>query len=203
MRRRRSVLAVLVAVSLTLVVIVAAQGVGRTRVRVAYDREAAVAYADAWALKANPRYWSSPDNDCANFVSQCLAAGGLRPTRDAGVEWHANGTEFPAIAWVNCAEQRHVLMMTGASHTRYIARCARAEPRGWAAGDVVHLGNTVAGNTEWQHVIIGVGKKQGVWVYDSHTAAHRRQPLSVWYPAHYSLIRYCRIADAVTYTRDE
>jgi hypothetical protein len=70
-------------------------------------------------------------------------------------------------------------------------------------GDVVYLGNTVEGRTEWQHVIICVGKKSGEWVYDSHTTAYLREPLEVWYPEHFSLIRYCHIADAVSYAEGE
>ena len=58
---------------------------------------------------------------------------------------------------------------------------------------------TVDGAREWQHVIICVGKAGGEWVYDSHTVAHRRRPLAVWYPAHFSLIRYCHIAGSVAY----
>ena len=45
-----------------------------------------------------------------------------------------------------------------AAHTRYIARTTGAGPSDWAAGDIVYLGNTVAGKPEWQHVIICVGK---------------------------------------------
>lgn len=198
-RRRRSALAVLVAVALALVVIVAAQGAGRKPVRVEYDRRAAVAYADAWALKVNPEYWSSPDNDCANFVSQCLAAGGLRPTSDAGREWRSNGTEFPTVAWVNCGAQKRALSARSAAHSRYIARATRTLPPGWAAGDVVYLGNVVEGNLEWQHVIICAGRRGGEWVYDSHTAARRHAALDRWYPAHFSEARFCRIADVVTY----
>ena len=104
------------------------QSGGRGRVRVNYDRRAAVAYADAWALKGNPEYWSSPDNDCANFVSQCLAAGGLRPTYDAGREWRSNGTEFPTVAWVNCGAQRRALSARSAGHSRYVARSSRTLP---------------------------------------------------------------------------
>ena len=112
-----------------LIVIVAAQGGGRERDRVTYDRRAAADYADAWALKDNPEYWASPDNDCANFVSQCLAAGGLRPTYDDGREWRSNGTEFPTIAWVNCGAQMRALSAGAAGHSRYIARvAARAAP---------------------------------------------------------------------------
>jgi hypothetical protein len=201
-RRRRSALAVLVAVALALLVIVAAQGAGRKSARVTYDREAATDYADAWALKTNPEYWSSPDNDCANFVSQCLAAGGLRPTYDDGLEWRSNGTEFPTVAWVNCGAQKRALSTGAAGHSRYISRATRALPAGWAAGDIVYLGNLVDGAVEWQHVIICAGRRGGEWVYDSHTTAYRRDTLDRWYPAHFTEVRYCRIAGVVNYTEE-
>ncbi len=198
-RRRRSALAVFVAVALALIVIVAAQGGGLRPVRVTYDRRAAAAYADSWALRVNPEYWSSEDNDCANFVSQCLVVGGLRPLRGPGLEWHANGTEFPTVAWVNCGAQKRALSVRSDDHSVSIAGSTRTRPARWGAGDVVYLGNRVDGKLEWQHVIICVGKKGGQWLYDSHTTAYRRQPLTVWYPEHFSEIRYCRIANVVTY----
>ena len=198
-RRRRSALAIFVAVALALIVIVTAQGGAGERTSVTYDRQAAAAYADAWALKVNPEYWSSPDNDCANFVSQCLAAGGLRPTYEAGREWRSNGTEFPTVAWVNCGAQKRALSARARGRSRYIARTTRTLPPGWAAGDIVYLGNVVEGNVEWQHVIICAGRRGGEWVYDSHTAARRHAALDRWYPAHFSEVRFCRIADVVTY----
>lgn len=199
-RRRRSALAVLVAAALALLVIVTAHGASPKTVRVRYDHTAAVAYADAWALKTNPRYWSSPDNDCANFVSQCLAAGGLRPTWDAGLEWHADGVEFPSVAWVNCGAQKRALSTRGGTHTRYISRTTRRQPPGWSRGDIVYLGNVVDGAVEWQHVIFCSGRRGGEWVYDSHTAARRRVALGHWYPKHFTEVRFCRIADVVQYT---
>jgi hypothetical protein len=170
---------------------------------VTYDRGAAVAYADAWALKVNPEYWSSPDNDCANFVSQCLAAGGLRPTYAAGREWRSNGTEFPTVAWVNCGAQKRALSARGPSHSPYIVRATRSVPRRWARGDVVYLGNVVDGRVEWQHVIVCAGRRGGDWVYDSHTAAHRRVQLGRWYPEHFTEVRFCRIADVVSYAAEQ
>ncbi len=201
-RRRQSAVAVLVAVALALVVIAMAQGAGRDDERVTYDRRAAAAYADRWALKVNPGYWSSDDSDCANFVSQCLAAGGLRPTYDDGREWRASGTAFPTVAWVNCGAQKRALSTRSPSHSRYIARATRTLPPGWAKGDIVYLGNVVDGAVEWQHVIICVGRRGGEWVYDSHTAARRRDTLDHWYPEHFSEVRYCHLADVVTYVRD-
>jgi hypothetical protein len=118
---------------------------------------------------------------------------------DPGREWHANGTDFPTIAWVNCGAQKRSLSACDEAHARYIARTSPTLPRDWAAGDVVYSGNTAEGKTEWQHVIICVGRRGGEWVYDSHTTAYRREPLDAWYPEHFSLIRYCHITDAVSY----
>ena len=45
-----------------------------------YNRQAAASYAYTYALSYNPDYyfWKDANNtDCANFASQCLAAGGL------------------------------------------------------------------------------------------------------------------------------
>jgi hypothetical protein len=44
-----------------------------------YDPPAAVNYAEVWWDDRNPNYhdYSSSGGDCANFVSQCLIAGGL------------------------------------------------------------------------------------------------------------------------------
>ena len=175
-------------------------GGGAGRDVVTYDRSAAAAYADTWALSNNPAIWHSDTSDCANFVSQCVQAGGLRPLADPGLEWHDNGAEFPAVSWVNCGAQLTTFTTGTASHTAYIAETSDTLPFDWAAGDIVYLGNVVKGKTEWQHVIICVGKKGGRWVYDSHTEPHRRQPLSRFYPGHdLALIRFCHLADRVEY----
>lgn len=42
----------------------------------AYDRNAATSYADQWALSRNWFWYPIYGNDCTNFVSQALAAGG-------------------------------------------------------------------------------------------------------------------------------
>jgi hypothetical protein len=197
-RRRRSAVVLAALVVLTAVLVASGTSGGRDRVR--YDRAAAAAYADHWALTTNPAYWSSADSDCANFVSQCVRAGGLRPLRSSGGDWHANGVEFPSVAWVNVGGQMAAWSVRSrGSSAPYIANSSRRLPRNWAAGDVVYLGNTVDGAPEWQHVIICVGRAGGEWVYDSHTVAYRHRPLAVWYPAHFSLIRYCHLTGAEAY----
>ena len=44
-----------------------------------YDRANAIAYAQKWYNSRNPQYYSYT-SDCANFVSQCLLAGGIYMT---------------------------------------------------------------------------------------------------------------------------
>jgi hypothetical protein len=86
--------------------------------------------------------------------------------------------------------------------TAVVIRATRTRPALWSAGDIVYLGNRVDGTVEWQHVIICAGRKGGEWVYGGHTAAHRRVSLERWYPAPFSEIRFCRIADRVRHTAD-
>ncbi len=197
-RRRRSLLAVLLLAALALALVIAGTSGGRDRVT--YNRAAAVAYADKWALSANPNFWSSADRDCANYVSQCVSAGGLRPFGAPGVAWRSNGCGAPALAWVNCGRQKRAWSGRSDGHSpAYIVKAMGSLPRNWELGDVVYLGNLVRGAPVWQHVIICTGKVHGQWVYDSHTAAYFHQLLSTWFPEHFALIRYCHLADAVTY----
>ena len=51
-----------------------------------YNPSAAVNYARQWAYSRNPSYhdYSGEGGDCANFVSQCLIAGGLGISNCAG-----------------------------------------------------------------------------------------------------------------------
>jgi hypothetical protein len=197
-RRRRSLLVVVLLVMAVLAAVLVARG-SHAAVTVTYDRAAAVRYADAWALRHNPAYWSSQTDDCADFVSQCVAAGGLRALDGPDGGWHANGTGFPTVAWVNCGRQQGLWSTAAADHTPYIVQRSAHLPAGWRRGDVVYLGARVQGRPVWQHVVICAGKRHGHWVYDSHTTAHRHVTMGHFYPAHFSLICYCRIADRVVF----
>jgi hypothetical protein len=49
-----------------------------------YSRGKANEYAEEWYNKKNKMYYYYRSGDCANFVSQCLVAGGLSMTE----EWY-------------------------------------------------------------------------------------------------------------------
>jgi Putative amidase domain len=199
-RRRRRLLVVAAVLGVAAIGVTVAHGERGGGGRVVFDRAAVAAYADRWALSHNPAYWRSPNRDCANFVSQCVAAGGFGPADGPTGDWRDGGRTSPSVAWVNCQAQWLVWSRpTAEASSPYIESTTTTMPADWAVGDVVYLGDTTNGAPEWQHVIICVGKRGGQWVYDSHTVAHRRQPLATWYPTHFSLIRYCHLADGVSY----
>ena len=62
-----------------------------------YNRNKAVAYATRWSHGHNfPAYEYLKDGDCANFVSQCLFAGGLAKM---SAKWHSYRKGYGKIAW--------------------------------------------------------------------------------------------------------
>lgn len=69
--------------------------------KVAYDRQAAAAYAKKWAHARNPSYYNfdTLGGDCTNFASQCLLAGGavMNYTKDVG--WYYSSLRNRAAAW--------------------------------------------------------------------------------------------------------
>ncbi|WP_108671885.1 amidase domain-containing protein [Peribacillus acanthi] len=73
---------------------IVADDVRSNRVPFIYDRMKAVQYAERWWDSRNPRYQSFKDN-CTNYISQCLRAGGApmwgNPTRAKGF-WYTGST---------------------------------------------------------------------------------------------------------------
>jgi len=63
-----------------------------------YDRNAAVQYALRYALTPNPDFKYFEDNDCSNFISQCLRAGGAKNEYNTTHPWwYDNGQA--SICW--------------------------------------------------------------------------------------------------------
>ena len=73
-----------------------------------YNRDAAILYAQKWANSFNPQYPNFEkigveNSDCANFVSQCLFAGGLAmkkgTTRNDYDEWYYESMYNHSGSW--------------------------------------------------------------------------------------------------------
>lgn len=98
-----------------------------------YDRNAAVAYANLWWDGYNPAY-PKFDNDCANYVSQCLRAGGVpmwgAPNREKG--WWMNGRSW-SFSWSTAHSLRWYL----AGETKGITSKIVQSPAELDIGDVI------------------------------------------------------------------
>lgn len=66
-----------------------------------YNRAAAVAYAQKWALSRNPAYYDFEKigGDCTNFASQCIYAGARIMNYTPDVGWYYISPYNRAAAW--------------------------------------------------------------------------------------------------------
>ena len=105
----------------------------------AYDRGAAVRYAERWALGRNPAYadFDGLGGDCTNFVSQCVYAGAgvMNYTPDTG--WFYAALNRRAAAWTGVSQfSRFITTNTGPGPYGRLAGRQELQP-----GDVIQLGN--------------------------------------------------------------
>ena len=98
-----------------------------------YDRVRAARYADAWWDGTNPRFPRFSD-DCTNFVSQCLYAGGLpmwgEPDRAAG--WWFQFGQSPVWSYSWSTAHALYLALTTAFGARVVS-----DPAELRVGDVI------------------------------------------------------------------
>ena len=135
-----------------------------------YDRDAAKAYADKYALSYNPTYYAF-SADCANFGSQTMFAGGY-PKALGGYEqgwWYdKEGTSSPgndtwSHSWIAVIPQMQYWNARYTDVVSSISECAR--------GDFVYYDWT--GNGTWDHVAELAGTNaSGQKVIDAHTTDH-------------------------------
>ena len=116
-----------------------------------YSPAKAVAYADKYWKKYNRSYKEYRGVDCANFVSQCLYAGGMPKTDD----WYPQ-----SVNWINVMGHIRHFKSYGTFLT--------------ASNANVRVGNPVYydwnGNSTYDHVGICVGvNSSGMPVVDAHT----------------------------------
>lgn len=106
---------------------------------IAYDREAAVAYAKRWALARHPAYYDFErvGGDCTNFASQCLFAGARRMNYTPVLGWYYRSSKNRTASWSGVEYlYRFLVNNRGAGpYAREVAR-EEAEP-----GDIVQLGS--------------------------------------------------------------
>ncbi|HEU4964212.1 MAG TPA: amidase domain-containing protein [Bacilli bacterium] len=135
-----------------------------------YNRVAAYKYAELWWDGFNPAYKRMPDNDCTNFVSQVLHAGGIpmvpSSSRSKGW-WYRNANNGWSYSWTVAHSLRNAL-------SRYMNAQALSDPRQLKVGDIICY--DWDGDNRWQHNTVVVGfDYYGYPLVNAHTvASHRR-----------------------------
>jgi len=130
-----------------------------------YNAKNAVAYAKKWANARNPAYidMSQLGGDCTNFVSQCLAAGGLEQSEN----WRYVSENERTPAWSDADSLCAYLLESGAA--REVFAGADMQP-----GDVVFL-STPEGDL--YHALLVVEQNAGKLYIAAHTNDAWMRPL--------------------------
>jgi hypothetical protein len=152
----------------------AAPRAGRLRYQdtIYYDRDAARAYADRYALEYNPTFVRFAA-DCCNFASQCARAGSMPMLSGTGTTtwWYdKQGTSSPgddqwSASWPWVPSQMAVWAGRRIDWVSSVSSVSR--------GDFVYYDWT--GDGGWDHVAVFAGTNSaGQKVVDAHTTDHYR-----------------------------
>ncbi|MBH0228605.1 amidase domain-containing protein [Halobacillus yeomjeoni] len=148
-----------------------------------YDRREAVRYAERWWDDANPAY-PQFENDCTNFVSQCLRAGGL-PTW--GVPHQTRGWWYQNGKWSYSWSVAHAFKwyLSGSTKGQVAKEVFSADQL--SPGDIICY--DFQGNDRFDHNTIVVKlNKDGMPLVNAHTTNSRH--------------RYWDYKDSTAYTPD-
>ena len=114
-----------------------------------YNRNAAVEYAQTWAIERNPRYYDFEHigGDCTNFISQCLFAGSGAMNFTPNTGWYYRSLSDRAPAWSSVEYlYRFLTENRGTGPSAQITSLDRL-----LAGDLIQLGNR---NGRFYHTLI-------------------------------------------------
>ena len=131
----------------------ATQMLAATKVPYTYNRTSAISYADKYCINYNSKYnsYKGRGGDCANFVSQCLYAGGF--PQDS--EWYKH-----SVAWINVMKQ--------IAHFKSYGTFLNANNGNLLKGNPIYFDWN--GDGVYDHATICAGRNSnGVAILDSHT----------------------------------
>lgn len=136
-----------------------------------YNREAAVAYAQKWALSRNPAYadFEEMGGDCSNFISQCLYAGAGIMNYAPTYGWFYRSLNDRAPAWTS-VRYLHRFLTTNKGvgpHGHEVS------PEEMLLGDIIQM---QIDQDDFQHTAMVTEKKNGFLYVSAHTydALNRR-----------------------------
>ncbi|MCA1056582.1 amidase domain-containing protein [Rossellomorea aquimaris] len=151
------------------------------RVSYQYDRLSAVQYAEKWWNTYNPAYRKF-ENDCTNFISQCLHAGNapMRGYPSQGKGWWMRGNSW-SYSWTVANSMRlHLPASTIGLRAREVG-----SPHKLKLGDVICY--DFEGDGRFDHTTIVTGRDaDGMPLVNAHTFNSR--------------MRYWKYEDSTAYT---
>ena len=165
-----------------------------------YNAVNAAIYADTWTCDIaypscdptmhNPAYNYYSGNDCANYVSQCLIAGGLSLAEGT------NGSGDGVDAWgaMPFCDYLHLNLVNYQNTTYSGHYTSGSYPSGFTQGDVVIFGNN--SSDYWEHAAINV--VTGTPALDAHTSHRYHRPLSWFYPNSFASADFYHIESSGT-----
>ena len=149
-----------------------------------YDRNAAVAYAQRWALERNPVYYNFDGigGDCTNFASQSIYAGSRTMNFTAVMGWYYRSSYDRTPSWSG-VEYLYNFLVNNKSVGPYahVVSADEAMP-----GDIVQLGTS---NGHFYHSPVITSVSPTIMVA-AHTDDSLNRPLSS-YP--YEQVRFIHI----------
>ncbi|MGI5971951.1 MAG: amidase domain-containing protein [Oscillospiraceae bacterium] len=153
-----------------------------------YDREAAVAYAEKWALGRNPEYYSFSGigGDCTNFVSQCIYAGCGIMNYTPVTGWYYRSASDRTASWTGVRFLYNFLIGNkGPGPYGEVAGKSDMMP-----GDIIQLGKA---DGMFYHSLFVIEKTADDILIATHTYDALRRPLSTYI---YDRARYIHIVGA-------
>ena len=134
-----------------------------------YDRRSAVQYAERWWNEFNPAYNKFTD-DCTNFISQCLHAGGIpmwgSPNKAKG--WWMRGKSW-SYSWTSAHGFYLLMAKSGGIRTKKVAN-----PQELNLGDIICI--DFEGNGRFDHSLMVTAKDaNGMPLVNAHTTNSRHR----------------------------
>jgi hypothetical protein len=154
-------------------------------------------YADKWWNHRNPFYYPC-DNDCANFVSQCLIAGGFNLSDGVGYGYNIYGRHSIVRAgdYPNPGLGEYLDEVVGATVIRdsVIGNQIPEAPWDLEPGDVIIFGDP---GDLYKHVVIVVDGYGNDAVCNAHSADHWHEAWYHWmdgtFPQSFSIVTFFEI----------
>ncbi|MBN2519400.1 MAG: amidase domain-containing protein [Bacteroidales bacterium] len=138
-----------------------------------YTHQAAVLYAEEWWDDRNPDYYDYGNSDCANFVSQCLIAGGL--DLSAGANGSGSGVD-PRGTIPSCNNLHlHLINYQDVEYER------KGDPNEACWIDVADVAIFGGSSDYWQHAVFSVESEEYDIAPFCRTALYNAHSTNRWH----------------------